>query len=129
MKKLKQEQIRPQNQINAVIIDINGTIDTAIYGRPTDLRQLKKIRHLIEQSAKDPAIPCLILNTGWDLSYTALYAQILNDYQYHIIERGAAIISIDGSQVHVWINPLINQEKYRSGHPIPDRVYRAVSAL
>ena len=24
--------------------------------------------------------------------------------------RGAAIISIDGSQVHVWINPLINQE-------------------
>ena len=110
MKKLKQEQIQPQNQINAVIIDINGTIDTAIYGRPTDLEQLKKIRHLIEQSAKDPAIPRLILNTGWDLSYTALYAQILNDYQYHIIERGAAIISIDGSQVHVWINPLINQE-------------------
>ena len=110
LKAIKNQRKRPTVQIKAVITDINGTIDSAIYGKALDMVHIKKIRSLIEQSKHDNAIPKIILNTGWDLNYTLLYAQLLNDLHYHIIERGAAIVSIDGPFVHEQVDPRINDQ-------------------
>jgi hydroxymethylpyrimidine pyrophosphatase-like HAD family hydrolase len=110
IKNLKKFQKKPSKPITAIIIDVNGTIDTASYGKPMDLDQMKKVRALIQQGKKDNSIPKIILNTGWDLNYTTLYAQILNDFQYHIIERGAAIISIDGPHIYTTVDPTITEE-------------------
>lgn len=108
--KLKETRKKPSKLITAVISDINGTIDSATYGKVMDLTKMKKIRNLIEHSNKDSSIPQIILNTGWDLNYTALYIQILNATQYHIIERGAAIIKIKGPQMEIHTDPRIKEE-------------------
>nr|MDO8109066.1 HAD hydrolase family protein [Candidatus Sigynarchaeota archaeon] len=101
IEKQSRSRKKPTCQVKAIISDINGTIDSAIYGNALNLEGIAKIRDLIERSAKDPAIPRIFMNTGWDLSYTILYAQLLNNMQYHVIERGAAIVSIDGPFVNV----------------------------
>ncbi len=100
----------PRSPIKAVITDINGTIDSAIFGKALPLAEIGRIRDLVSRSQKDPAIPRLFLNTGWDLTYTILYAQLLNIPKYHIIERGAAVVSIDGPFVHEKVDSRITPE-------------------
>jgi hydroxymethylpyrimidine pyrophosphatase-like HAD family hydrolase len=107
----RRTQKKPEVMIKSVISDINGTIDSAVYGRALDFNGIKRIRDIIERSAGDPAIPALYLNTGWDQSYTILYAQLLNNISKpHVIERGAAIVSIDGSFVHVTVDPKLTPD-------------------
>jgi hydroxymethylpyrimidine pyrophosphatase-like HAD family hydrolase len=113
IEKRDREQKKPGFHIKAIITDINGTIDSAIYGKALNFEGIKKIRDLIERSAKDTAIPRIFMNTGWDLSYTILYAQLLNNMQFHAIERGAAIVAIDGPYVHVKTDPRITPEMER----------------
>jgi hydroxymethylpyrimidine pyrophosphatase-like HAD family hydrolase len=103
-------QKRPRVPIKAVITDINGTIDSAVFGKALPLAEVGHIRDMVSRSQKDPAIPRIFLNTGWDLNYTLLYAQLLDIPQYHIIERGAAIVSIDGPFVHEKVDPRITPE-------------------
>ncbi|NMC07252.1 MAG: HAD hydrolase family protein [Candidatus Lokiarchaeota archaeon] len=103
-------QKSPRFPIKAVITDINGTIDSAVFGKSLPLVEIGRIRDLMARSRKDPAIPRIFFNTGWDLNYTLLYAQLLDIPQYHIIERGAAIVSIDGPFVHEKIDPRITLE-------------------
>lgn len=104
------KRVGPGVPIKAIISDINGTIDSATYGKALNFEGIQKIRDLIERSANDPVIPRIFMNTGWDLSYTILYAQLLNNMQYHVIERGAAIAVIDGPFVHVTTDPRITPE-------------------
>jgi hydroxymethylpyrimidine pyrophosphatase-like HAD family hydrolase len=100
----------PRFPIKAVITDINGTIDSAAFGKALPLAEVGHLKDLVSRSKKDPAIPRIFLNTGWDLNYTLLYAQLLDIPQYHIIERGAAIVSIDGPFVHEKVDPRITPE-------------------
>ncbi|MEX2685019.1 MAG: HAD hydrolase family protein [Candidatus Sigynarchaeota archaeon] len=110
IKQREASQKCPRHPIKAVITDINGTIDSAVFGKALDLGQISKIKDLVTRSEKDDAIPKIFLNTGWDLNYCILYAQLLDIPKYHIIERGAAIVSIDGPFVHERVDPRITPE-------------------
>nr|MDO8087288.1 HAD hydrolase family protein [Candidatus Sigynarchaeum springense] len=110
VQKRQASQRSPRFPIKAVITDINGTIDSVIFGKALPLADIARIKDLVSRSKKDEAIPRICLNTGWDLNYTILYAQLLDIPQYHIIERGAAIVSIDGPFVHEKVDPRITPE-------------------
>ena len=107
------EQREPSRLISAVITDINGTVDTAVFGSPLDLDHIIKIRDLIALVGKDPAIPRLCFNTGWDVNYTLLYAQMLGAPAHHVIERGAAVVSLDGPFIRETMDPRITAAMIR----------------
>lgn len=100
----------PGTLVKAVITDINGTIDSAIFGNPLDMRNIHRIRELVSLAGRDPAHPRVHFNTGWDANYTILYAQLLGIPRHHVIERGAAIISIDGPFVRETRDPRITTD-------------------
>ncbi len=111
LEKKAETQKKPAHPIKAVITDINGTIDSAIYGKPLDLNQIRKLRNLIDQSRTDSILPKIIFNTGWDLNYTLLYAQLLNAMNWHIIERGAALVMLRGPFTDIILDSRIDDIK------------------
>ncbi len=101
---------QPAVLVKAVLTDINGTIDSAAFGNALDLDKIGRMRDIVALAGRDPGVPHLWLNTGWDLNYTILYAQLLNVPKYHIIERGAAIVSVDGPFVHETTDSRITED-------------------
>ncbi len=111
LEKKAETQKKPSHFVKAVITDINGTIDSAFYGKALDLGQIRKLRNFIDQSRNDKILPQIIFNTGWDLNYTLLYAQLLNAMNWHIIERGSALVMLRGPFTDIILDPRIDDSK------------------
>jgi hydroxymethylpyrimidine pyrophosphatase-like HAD family hydrolase len=95
--------------IKAIILDIDGCLNSSAIGEAFDLQSLMEIQRLNKASVDNPAIPYLIINTGRALNYAEAFAQILDVKHYFCFEMGIAIAKIHGSSIEIHLDPHITE--------------------
>jgi hydroxymethylpyrimidine pyrophosphatase-like HAD family hydrolase len=99
-----------ENPIRGVVIDIDGCLNSTALGQPLDLPVLADLQTLSLNRGGDPAVPALYLNTGRDLVYAQVFAQILGIPRYYVFEIGAALARVQGAKVDIVRSPLLTDE-------------------
>jgi hydroxymethylpyrimidine pyrophosphatase-like HAD family hydrolase len=96
--------------IKAVIVDLDGVLNSTALGQPLDLLALQKLQEINMRSLSDKTVPFITINTGRSLPYTEVFAQALAIDHFFIFEFGAALAKLQGAKILIKPNPKISRE-------------------